>query len=74
MDGPFYVRGVKKDNSHITLSFIRRNTASLEVIASLDTEIDSLKKSIARASRKVLEEVGAKNWITDDIKELKKQI
>lgn len=74
MDGPFYVHGVKKDSTHIILNFITRNKAGLEVIALLDTEIDSLKNSIAKASRKVLEEVNAKNWITDDIEELKKQI
>ncbi|MNO88464.1 hypothetical protein D3C76_799140 [compost metagenome] len=74
MDGPFYVHGVKKDSSHITLSFIRRNKADLEVIASLDTEIDSLKKSIAKASRKVLKELNAKNWVTDDVEDLTKQV
>ncbi|WP_156830085.1 hypothetical protein [Paenibacillus sp. HW567] len=74
LDGPFYVHGVKKDNLHITLSFIRRNKANLEVIASLDTEIDSLKKSIVKASRKVLKELNAKNWVTDDVEDLTKQI
>ncbi|MBW7453039.1 hypothetical protein ACFOLF_21285 [Paenibacillus sepulcri] len=74
MDGPFYVRGVKKDSKQISLSFNRRNKAGLEVIASLDTEIDSLKKTIAEASIKVLKEMHAKNWATDDIEELKKHI
>ncbi|ODP30223.1 hypothetical protein PTI45_00293 [Paenibacillus nuruki] len=74
MDGPFYVHGVKKDSSHITLNFIRRKQIGLEVIASLDTEIISLKKSITKASKKVMGEVDAKQWMTDDIEELKKQI
>lgn len=74
MDGPFYVQGVKKDSSHITLHFIKRNQVGLKVIASLDTEIISLKKSITKASKKVIKEVDAKQWITDDIEELRKQI
>jgi hypothetical protein len=50
MDGPFYVRGLKKDNKIVSLSFIRRNRIDVEVISLLDTEIDSLKKSIVKAS------------------------
>ncbi|MBB6674797.1 hypothetical protein [Cohnella nanjingensis] len=74
MDGPFYVHGVKKDSAQISLHFTRRNKDGLEVIASLDTEIESLKKTIAKASRKVIKEINAKNWVTDDVEELKRQI
>jgi len=74
MDGPFYVHAVKKDSSYITLNCIRRNKVGLEVIASIDTKMMSLKKSIIEASKKVIKEVDAKQWITDDIEELRKQI
>lgn len=74
MDGPFYVRGVKKDSAEISLNFIRRNKSSVEIIASMDTELDSLKKSIVKASKRVLKELQVRNLVTDDIVELKKAI
>lgn len=43
MDGPYYVRAVKKDDILVSLSFIRRNKANLELITTLDVETDSLK-------------------------------
>lgn len=52
MDGPFYMHGVKKDSSHITLDFIKRKQVGLEVIASLDTEIIFLKNQLQRLQKK----------------------
>ncbi|TQR39153.1 hypothetical protein [Brevibacillus brevis] len=74
MDGPFYVRGVKENSAEISLHFTRRNKEGLEVIASVGTEIDSLKKSIVNASRKVMKEINTNNWLTDEVEELKRLI
>lgn len=71
MDGPYYVRAVKKDDIFVSLSFIRRNKANLELITTLDVETDSLKKSIVKASKKVIREIQTKDWATDDIEQLK---
>ncbi|WP_379147448.1 hypothetical protein [Paenibacillus sp. sgz500992] len=72
MDGPFYVRGVKRDNENVSLSFIRRTKVGEEILSSLDTDMDSLKKTIIKASKKILKVLQSKNWLTEDIEQLKK--
>lgn len=74
MDGPFYVHAVKKDSLHLSLSFTQTKRAGTEVIASMDTDIAHMKTLIADVSRKVLKELYARDWLTKDVIELKKEI
>lgn len=74
MDGPFYVHVVKKDSLHLSLNFTQSKRTGSEVIASMDTEFAQLKTSIADASRKVLKELYGRDWVTEDVIELEKEI
>lgn len=40
----------------------------------MDTEFAQLKTSIADASRKVMKELYDRDWVTNDVEELRKQI
>lgn len=72
MDGPFYIHGVKKNNTAVSLSFTRRHKVAKEVILTVDTEISSFKKSIDEASSKVIREMHSRKWITEETKQLEK--
>ncbi|WP_068784013.1 hypothetical protein [Paenibacillus phocaensis] len=73
MDGPFFVRCIK-NHEKAALSFLRRKKVGEEVISTLETDFRLLQKSIARATKKVIELVDTKQWLTDDIEGLKRFI
>ncbi|MGE6230650.1 hypothetical protein [Paenibacillus chitinolyticus] len=74
MDGPFYVRAVKSSEEKVILNFLRRKIEGFEILASRDTEIDSLKTAIGKVSRKIVRELHRKNWSTNDTEQLESLI
>ncbi|GIQ71542.1 hypothetical protein DUZ99_15590 [Xylanibacillus composti] len=74
MDGPYYIRGTKKDEANVTLSFIRRTLDGEENLLVHDTDMLELKRSIEEASKQILKAVEDRSWKSDDIIELKRSL
>lgn len=74
MDGPYYIRGTKKDGANVTLSFIRRTLEGEENLLVYDTDMLELKRSIEEASKQVLKVVEDRSWKSDDVIELKRSL
>ncbi|RIE03933.1 hypothetical protein [Cohnella faecalis] len=73
MDGPFNIRGEKKENDSVTLEFIKRNASGENISISIDMSILELKRLIQKVSRNVLNVINTTNSVfNDDIEELKK--
>jgi hypothetical protein len=75
MDGPFNIRGKKKENGNLSLDFIRRNSNGEDVSNSIDVNILELRRLIQGVSKKVLKVIRDKKFSTnEDIDELEKII
>jgi hypothetical protein len=75
MDGPFNIRGKKKENGNLSLDFIRRNSNGEDVSNSIDVNILELRRLIQGVSKKVLKVIRDKKFsANEDIDELEKII
>jgi len=70
MDGPYFVKGIKKDEEVVTLSFYKRNLTNDELLYTVNTEILELKSRIVEASARVLNTVQSRQWHSDEISKL----
>jgi hypothetical protein len=75
MDGPFNIRGKKKENGDLSLDFIRRNSNGEDISNSIDVNILELRRLIQGVSRKVLKVIRDMKYSTnEDIYELENLI
>ncbi|MBA4495931.1 hypothetical protein ACFO25_01575 [Paenactinomyces guangxiensis] len=72
MDGPLLARGTKKGNDIIELEFVQERLNGDEKLFTATCSIKQFKKSLLRASKKLLRAIEEKKWDTPDVQELKR--
>jgi hypothetical protein len=71
MDGPFLVRVNLKNEKKIKLNLIKRGIKE-KAIYSCESDINELAEVIFKTTKEIINFVEYKNWISDEINELKK--
>lgn len=67
MDGPFLIQIMKQNADFVKLLFIKRNFDKKEIIHSYNCAINDFNDLLYSTSKKVLDFISQKGWISEEI-------